>query len=161
MSQLPNPPVERLLLLGPKRQGELLARSLYPICQARRWIPAFYLAGSYTKTLQRQVFHPITRTGAILFGPDRDAIYGRLCEKAPWMKKLRLEPDEPCHSLAFSYHEQIFPFPKEQGDYELIVSWMGITPYGSRTEFHGAFPGAMPEEKLSGAETMKEVIHRA
>lgn len=151
MSDPINPPVERLLLLGPKKQGELLAQNLYPICCARHWVPAFYRAGFYTKTLQRQIFHPITRTGAILFGPDRDGIYEQLCEEAPWMKNIRLlEPDEPWPKPAFSYHEQIFPAPKEQGDYERMVSWMGITPYGGRTEFQGFFPGAMPVEKLTG-----------
>ena len=113
MNNLPNPPVERLLLPGPKKQGELMARTLYRICQDRHWVPAFYRAGFYTKTLQRQVFHPITRTGAILFDLDRDAIYGQLCEKAPWMKNVRLlDPDEPCPKPVFSYHEQIFPAPK-------------------------------------------------
>ena len=144
-----NPPVCQIYLVGPKEEGMLFARNLYPICLERKWLPAFFVTNRLGKDIIKCSDSKLLRTGVITFGPESEKIYRRLYGINGGMKVLRLlDAGVPEPKPFFSYQAQIFSYPQDSHDYDLIASWMGITPYGDWPDFRAVFPDALTEEKL-------------
>lgn len=126
MDESVNPPARRIFFVGPKQDALRHARALYAVCKAWRQIPAFY----ENRTLggvKRRLLCPNIRSAIVTFGPGSSETYVQTCQGSPPLKVLRLlEPSDPPPAFAFSYHNQIFPFPKTEKDYSIIASWMGL-----------------------------------
>ena len=145
----PDPPVDRIFLFGPVRDGRKLAGQLYPFCRESRWIPAFFAEESLTQKVEKRFYEPLTRTGVITFGSDSAQVYERLRGRGKWLKILRLlEPGAVPPKPFFSYEEQIFPWPEGAEAYQQIISWMGIVPFGDWTGYEATYPGALSPEEL-------------
>lgn len=147
-----NPPVKRIFLVGPVKAGKTLACRMYPFCRESRWLPAFFAEEALTLEVEQLFFHPLVRTGVVIFGEDSERAYERLRKirgEGTWLKALRLlEPGAAAPRPFFSYEEQVFPWPGEEADIQRIVSWMGIVPFGAWKRHESVYPGALPPETL-------------
>lgn len=146
MSIKVNPPVLRICLVGPTREGKRLARQLYAICAERQQVPAFYTARSLTKGLMRRLYSRLCRTGLIAFGPQSGEVYETILRDHGWIKVLRLlESGVPEPELSFDYQGQTWT---ADTPLEVIVSWMGITSGPNSEPFYQTMSGALSREEL-------------
>ena len=147
-----NPPVYRVLLIGPPEEGKRLARAIYPICKERRQIPAFFRSRRITKKLLRDLYGQLCRTAVVTFGPESEEVYDAILRDHSWIKVLRiLEPGAPPPEIIFSYKKQVYPYPDDEY-LRVIVSWMGIhDPMPDYPPFEERMPGALTPEELGAA----------
>lgn len=146
-----NPPVYRVLLIGPPEEGKRLARAIYPICKERRQIPAFFLSRRITKKLLRDLYGQLCRTAVLTFGPASEETSQRMLREHGWVKVMRiLEPGAPTPEPVFDYRYQVFPYP-DQEYLSYLVSWLGIDLRPGIREFSEDMPGALTQEELEAA----------
>ena len=147
-----NDTVCRIYLIGPREQGLALARTLYARCRPLGHAPAFIPAPRLTKKLRRQFHNPLCCTGVLLFGGDAAESYDALLEDHPWIKVLRLlPPDAPPPKVFFSWHEQIFYFPRTEQDFHLLQVWLGLRDPARWPPSRYAYPGVLTPEELQQA----------